>query len=93
MSTLALPISRIEDALDARGLETRFSGSDDYTSFTIASGSKELEILDAASGSYYRPEHLTEAILYGATTENVTQKFEDIESVEEFLAAVAEVLS
>jgi hypothetical protein len=93
MPTLALPINRIEDTLEARGLETRFSGTDDYTSYTIVSGSKELEILDAVSGSLYKPEHLTEAIVYGATTENVTQRFEDVESVEEFLAAVAEVLA
>jgi hypothetical protein len=93
MPTLALPINRIEDTLEARGLETRYSGSDDYTSYIIVSGSKELEILDAVSGSLYKPEHLTEAILYGSTTENVTQRFEDVESVEEFLAAVAEVLA
>lgn len=93
LATLALPMVRIEEALDDRGLEYHLSGTDEYTSFLITSGSKELEILDAFSGAYFKPEHLTEAVLYGATTENVTQRFEDVESVEEFLSAVAEVLS
>jgi hypothetical protein len=84
---------RIEEALDARGLDYHMTGTDEYTSFLITSGSKEIEILDAFSGAYYKPEHLSEAVLYGDTTENVTRKFEDVESVEEFLAAVNEILA
>lgn len=93
MPTLALPINRIEDTLEARGYETRYTGSEDYTSYTIISASKELEFLDAVSGSLFKPDHLTEAVIYGAVPEDVTHKFDNVESVEEFLAAVAEVLA
>jgi CxxC motif-containing protein (DUF1111 family) len=91
MATLS--INRIEDELAERGIETNFTGTDDYTSFIIGVGSaREIELLDAVSGDSFRAENLTEAILYGAETENVTDTFEGVESVEEFLTAVAELL-
>jgi hypothetical protein len=89
-----LNISRIEDELAERGIETQYTGTDDYTSFIIGVGSaREIELLDAVSGDSFRTGHLTEAILYGSTTEDVTDTFEVVESVEEFLTAVEELLN
>ena len=90
---MSVSLLSIEESLDARGLDYHLDTTEDLTSFRITSGNKEIEILDAVSGDSFKQEFLVEAILYGATTEDVTSRFEDVESVEEFLAAVAEVLS
>lgn len=91
MATLS--IDRIEDALADRGIDTQYAGTDDYTSFTMTHGSKEIEILDAVSGDSFRTEHLTEAILYGASTKDVTDHFAEVDSIGEFLDAVTNVLA
>lgn len=91
MATLS--IDRIEDALADRGIDTQFTGTDDYTSFIMTHGSREIEILDAVSGDSFRPDQVTEAILYGTTTENVTETFERVDSVDEFLDAVAKLFA
>lgn len=89
-----LNIDRIESALADQGIETLYTGTDDYTSFLIRNGSTELEILDAVSGGSFRSEDLTEAIRYrGDGFNNETARFEDVETVEEFLKAVADVFA
>lgn len=92
MATIS--INRIEDELAERGIETQYTGTDDYTSFIIGVGSaREIELLDAVSGESFRTEHLTEAILYGTTTEDVTDDFAEVDTVGEFLDAVTNVLA
>ena len=89
-----LPIATIEDALAERGLVTEYTGMDDGTSFTITGGSKTVEILDGVSGDSFRSEDVIEAIVYGDSqrdTEDATATFDSVETVEEFLRAVADI--
>lgn len=90
---MSIAIAPIEDALAEQGIETVYTGTGDYTSFLIRNGSREIEILDAVSGDSFNSENLTEAILYGSKTVDATGVFENVETVEEFLKAVAELLS
>ena len=91
MATLS--IDRIEDELADRGIEATYSGGDDYTSYNLTYGSKELEILDGVSGAYFRSEYVTEVNVYPNTfPEPVTDRFAEVETIEEFLEAVADVL-
>lgn len=91
MATLALNIDRIEDELAERGYVTEYTGDDDYTSFRITGGSRELEILDAVSGAYFKPDHLLEAILYASVPVDATDAIGAVESVEEFLEVVGKI--
>lgn len=90
-----LPISTIEDALADRGLDTDYTGMEHGTSYTITGGSKVIEILDGVSGDYFRSEDVLEAIVYGydKSVEDATPAFDSVETVEEFLKAVAEIFS
>jgi hypothetical protein len=89
-----LSIDAIETALAAKGMDTNYTGMEHGTSFTITSSSKVIEILDGVSGDFFRPDHVIEAILYGDgnAVEDATRSFEDVETVEEFLAAVDSLL-
>lgn len=90
-----LSIDTIESALADRGLDTQYTGMDDTTSYTITGGSKVLEIISGVSGDYFRNEDVVEAIVYGDGKDmsDATRTFEDVETVEEFLKAVAEIFS
>lgn len=91
MATLS--IDRIEDALAERGIEAQYTGTDDYTSYNLTFGSRELEILDGVSGEFFRTDHITEVNIYPSTYPvSVTERFEDVETIEEFLEAVEDVL-
>lgn len=93
MATLS--IDKIEAALAERGLATEYTGTDDLTSFTITGTNKVIEIIEGVSGDSFRSENVVEAIVYGDGKDltDATREFEDVETVEEFLRAVAELLS
>ena len=91
MATLALNIDRIEDALAERGYVTEYTADDDYTSYRITGGSRELEILDAVSGAYFKPDHLSEAILYASIPVDATDAIGAIESEDDFLEVVGRI--
>lgn len=93
MATLS--IDKIESALADRGLATEYTGMEDGTSYTITGTHKVIEIIDGVSGDFFRTEHVVEAIVYGDGKDltDATREFEDVETVEEFLRAVAELLS
>lgn len=87
-------ISEIEEALSDLGFETEYIGEDDGTAFVISVGDKELTVSDAVSGDYFKPENLTAASYYfGDLGKDVTRKFEDVESVPEFVAAVQDCMT
>lgn len=90
----ALEIDTIESALADRGMDTQYTGMEHGTSYTITGGSKVIEIIDGVSGDYFRTDHVVEAILYGdgMDVEDATRSFEDVETVEEFLKAVADLI-
>lgn len=72
---MKIEIAPIEDQLAELGIETRYTGSDEFTSYILALGSRELEILDGVSGDYFRPADTVEAILYrGEEFHNVTDE-------------------
>lgn len=93
MATLS--IDRIESALADKGLVTEYTGMEHGTSFTITGDTRVIEILDGVSGEYFRSEQVIEAVLYkdGLDVEDATSQFEDVETIEEFLKAVSELLS
>lgn len=91
---IEIEIDTIEAALTARGMETAYTGMEHGTSYTITGETKVIEILDGVSGDYFRPEHVLEVIVYGhAEVYGATREFEDVETVEEFMAAVAGIMS
>ncbi len=90
----AVSIDQIEDRLSQMGMETEYSGDDDGTFFTVSVGDKELAIYDAVSGGHFRPENLSSASYYfGLIGHDVTRKFEDVETVDEFIYAVTDSMS
>jgi len=93
MATLS--IHPIEDALAEMGMETGYHSTDDYGVYSIRNGSREIEILEAVSLDAFNSENVVEAILYGDgnAVQNMTETFEEVESVEDFLKAVAEVMN
>ena len=93
---IELEIESIESALAERGIETQYHGMEHETSYTITGASKVIEIISGVSGDYFRPEHVVEAILYGEgkfELTDATRQFEDVETVEEFLKTVADLLA
>lgn len=88
-----LSIDTLESELADAGYDTTYTGTDDYTSFLIRGAYRELELLDAVSGATFDSEDLTEAVLYGSETVNATVLFESVESVEEFMQAVQNLMS
>ena len=90
-----LSIDTIESELADRGLDTQYTGMEHGTSFTITGSSKVIEILDGVSGDSFRSDHVIEAIVYGdgMSVEDATPAFESVETVEEFLRAVAEIFA
>jgi predicted ATP-grasp superfamily ATP-dependent carboligase len=90
-----LPIGTIEDALAERGLETSYHSTDELGSYTITGSSKVIEIIEGVSLDSFTSENVVEAVVYGDTlrdTADVTAAFEGVETVEEFLKAVAEIM-
>lgn len=92
MATLS--IDTIESALADRGLETQYYSSDEIGTYTITGSSKVIEIIEGVSLDYFRSENVVEAIVYGDGHEmtDATAAFEDVETVEEFLKAVADLM-
>lgn len=90
-----LNIDTLESALADRGLDTEYTGMEHMTSYTISGSSKVIEIINGVSGDSFRSEDVVEALIYsdGQTYEDATSKFEDVETVEEFLKAVAEIMA
>lgn len=87
-----IAVSELNDALADHGFETRFKAEDAATSYVVAHGGRELEILDAVSadGSVFEPSAFFEAILYkGSGWQTVTDALEGCESVPELVGAVA----
>lgn len=92
---MAISIDTIESALADRGLDTKYTGMDELSSYLITGSHKSIEIIDGVSGDTFRSENVVEAIVYGDDgqgMEDATAAFEDVETVEEFLAAVAGIL-
>lgn len=91
---MELKIGPIEDKLAELGIEARYSGVDDYTSYILALGSSELEILDGVSGEYFRPADVTEAIIYRVGgTEDVTDDFAEVTDPDEFVQIAERLLT
>ena len=90
----SLSIDDIESALSEMGLTTSYTGDDDFTSYLIDSSAVQIEILDGVSGDYFRSAHVTEVNVYynGNWSGEATSKFEDVETVEDFLSAVRDIL-
>lgn len=90
-----LNIDTIESALADRGLDTEYTGMEHGTSYTITGSSKVIEIIDGVSGDFFRTDHVLEAIVYGdgKEVEDATRTFDSVESVEEFLKAVADIMA
>lgn len=90
-----LNIDTIESALADRGLDTQYTGMEHGTSYTITGSSKVIEIIDGVSGDFFRPDHVLEAIVYGdgISVTGATDTFADVETVEDFLKAVAEIMA
>jgi hypothetical protein len=91
-----LSIDTIESALADRGLDTQYTGMEHGTSYTITGGSKVIEIIDGVSGDYFRSDDVLEAIVYGDSQRDLTdatRTFDSVETVEEFLKAVAEIFA
>jgi hypothetical protein len=90
----AVSISEIEEKLSELGFETEYVGEDDFTTFTVSVGDKEITLIDAVSGDSFKPENLTHASYYfGDIGKDVTRKFEDVETVEEFVYAVQDCMT
>lgn len=90
----AVSIDSIEENMDALGYETEFYGDDDTTQFYIRIGDKEITIVDAVSGDYFRPENVTHAAYYfGIMGKDLTEKFADVESIDDFVAVVRDAMN
>lgn len=93
-TTTAVSIDEVEDRLAELGYETEFSSDDDGTEFTISVGDKSINIYDAVSGDYFRPENVTKAdYWFGMMGKDVTEKFAEVESIDDFLYEVAGAMS
>lgn len=89
----AVSIDTIEENMDALGYETEFYGDDDTTAFYIRIGDKEITIVDAVSGDYFRPENVTAASYYfGIMGKDLTERFADVESIHDFVAVVRDAM-
>lgn len=94
---MTISIYTIEDKLAELDIETEYFGDDDRTIFTVTRGSKSVEFLNGVTGAHgdFRADDLTAAtvLLNGDGYEDATADFEGVESIEEFLAAVADCLA
>lgn len=87
-----IAVQELDEAFAAHGFETRFKAEDAATSYVVAHGGRELEILDAVSadGSAFDASAFFEALLYtGGGFRTVTDALEGCESVPELVGAVA----
>lgn len=92
---MKIEIAPIEDQLAELGIETLYNVNDDSTSFCMALGSGEIEILDGVSGDYIRPYEITEALFHPGTGNysDVSDHFIDVTDVDEFVKAAEAILS
>lgn len=89
----AVSIDQIEDQLAELGYETEYVGEEHGTEFYIRIGDKEITIMDAVSGEYFRPENVTAASYYfGDLGKDLTEKFADVESIHDFMAVVRDAM-
>jgi len=89
----AVSIDAIEEALVEAGMYPEYVGEDDGTTFTITYGDKEIQIFNAVSGDSFVAENLSSASYYfGIIGKDVTRAFEDVETLEEFMAAVRDCM-
>lgn len=87
-----IAVQELDEAFAAHGFETRFKAEDAATSYVVAHGGRELEILDAVSadGSVFEPSAFFEATLYkGSGWQTVTDALEGCQTVPELVGAVA----
>lgn len=93
---MTIAVTTLEDKLAENGMETEYFGDDDRTVFTVTYGSKSVELLNGVTGAFgeFRADDLTAATVLrnGNAYEDATYEFEGVESIEEFLAAVADCL-
>lgn len=88
METLALNIDRIEKALTDRGYTTIYLPDDGMTVYNIQHPGSPvtIEVFDAVSGGYWKPENTSEAIHYDAPGYmNVTELFAVVNSEQALL--------
>lgn len=91
---IEIEIDTIEAALTEQGMETAYTGMEHATSYTITGETKVIEIISGVSGDYFRPEHVVEVIVYAhSSVYGATREFEDVETVEDFMKAVADIMS
>jgi hypothetical protein len=95
---MAIDLSKLDDALAERGMEAAHHDlSDGAKSYLITAGSAQIELLDATDGQEFDSSDLAEAIYYGDKHARgfceVTSHFETVDSVEDFLKAVDQVLA
>jgi hypothetical protein len=89
----AVSIDAIEEALVEAGMYPEYVGEDDGTTYTITYGDKEIQIFNAVSGDSFVAENLSSASYYfGIIGKDVTRAFEDVETLEEFMAAVRDCM-
>lgn len=87
-----IAVQELDEAFAAHGFETRFKAEDAATSYVVAHGGRELEILDgvSADGSVFNPYAFFEATLFKAVGwETVTDALEGCKTVPEFVGVVA----
>src|SRR5690349_10609103 len=90
----AVSIDAIEEALVEMGMYPEYVGEDDFTSYTITLGDKEIQIFNAVSGDSFVAENLSSASYYfGLIGKDVTRSFEDVETLDEFLYAVKDCMA
>lgn len=94
---MTISIYTIEDKCAELNIETEYFGDDDRTIFTVTRGSKAVEFINGVTGADgdFRSDDLAAAtvLLNGNGYEDATAEFEEVETIEEFLAAVADCLA
>lgn len=92
METLALNIDRIETALTERGYGIRYIAQEDMTVYNIQREGHPVtvEVFDAVSGAYWRPEHTSEVLRYEGRLgwDDVTEEFGAVTSEDGLLALI-----
>lgn len=94
---MTISVYTIEDKCAELDIETEYFGDDDRTIFTVTRGSKSVEFINGVTGAdgEFRADDLAAAtvLVNGDSFEDATYDFEGVESIEEFLAAVADCLA
>lgn len=87
---MTVSIDAIETTLADAGVTADYYGDDTGTAYVLENGGQTLSIYDAVSGDSFDADNLTVAVLVrpGYAAEDVTAKFEDVETLDEFITAV-----